>query len=70
MIYTLTLTMKKTEKRWIGECRELDVVAAGPDHFLVWQDLFNICKAQIAFAVENDLTDSLLRNPSPPETPQ
>ena len=61
MIQKLTLTMTQEGDQWVGTCVELDLVTAGPDHWTVWQDLFNVCKAQLAFAVENDLTTGLIR---------
>ena len=61
MIPKLTLTMTKEDDYWVGTCVELDLVTAGPDHWTVWNDLFNVCQAQIAFAVEKDLTKELIR---------
>ncbi len=61
MIQQLTLTMAKEGDDWVGTCVELDLVTAGPDHWTVWNDLFNVCQAQIGFAVENDLTKELIR---------
>ncbi len=61
MIQKLTLTMTKEGDDWVGTCIEFDLVTAGPDHWTVWRDLFNVCQAQMAFAVENDLTKELIR---------
>ncbi len=61
MIQQLTLKMTKEDVDWVGTCVELDLVTAGPDHWDVWRDLFNVCQAQMAFAVENDLTTDLIR---------
>lgn len=62
----LTLTMEQDALGfWVGKCHELDLVASGPNHWDVWQDLLNVCRAQMAYAVEHDLTNHLIRGESP-----
>lgn len=59
---TLTLTVQRgADSRWVGECKQLGLVAAGPDHLEVWSDLLNICSSQIAFAIKHHREDGLLR---------
>ena len=66
-LHNLTLRMihDVREDHWIGHCVELDLTTAGPDHWAVWQDLLNICKAQIQYAVDYGLTESLKRKETP-----
>lgn len=65
----LTLTVRQDNPMrleqnpvWVGWCRELGLVASGPNHWEVWADLLTICKAQIAFAVENGIEEDLTRD--------
>ena len=64
-IHVLTLNMIKQcdveGEHWVGTCVELDLVTAGPDHYQVWQDLFVVCQAHMAFAVERGLESELMR---------
>lgn len=46
---------------WVGLCVELGLVASGPDSWQVWQDLFAVCQAQIAYAIEHGLEKELIR---------
>ena len=50
---------------WVAHCLGLDLVASGYDLREVEEDIVRVCLAQVRYAYENDLLESLFRPPNP-----
>jgi len=57
----LNILIKEEDGLWVAHCLELDIVTTADSQTQVEADLIDLVKAQVAYAVENDNLDYLLK---------
>lgn len=62
----LNVLVYKEEKEWIAHCLQMDLVAANDDRDTVQDDIIDLIKSHVIYALENDNIDHIFK-PAPSE---
>lgn len=62
----LNIVVYKEGEEWIAHCLQMDIVASGKSPKAVENDIIDLIKAQMRFAIDNDNVENVFK-PAPSE---